>query len=58
MDPKTLQLIIFAEQMAALAAQTITELKNLISGSSTKTVDQILSDADSTYQTVINNAKS
>lgn len=57
MDPNTLNLITFAEQMAALLAKTIIDLKNVISGSSTKAVEDILADADATYQQIISNAK-
>lgn len=57
MDPNTLNLIVFAEQMAALLAKTIVDLKNVISGSSTQAVDQILADADATYQQIITNAQ-
>lgn len=57
MDPNIINLITFAEQMAALAASTVAQIRNLISGSSTQTVDQILSDADTTYQQIITNAQ-
>lgn len=57
MDPATIQLVIFAEQMAALLAKTIVDLKNVISGSSAKAVDDILTDADATYQGIITAAK-
>ena len=57
MDPATIQLIVFAEQMAALLAKTIVDLKNVIEGSSTKDVPTILNDADATYQKVIDAAK-
>lgn len=57
MDPATLQLIVFAEQMAALLAKTIVDLKNVIGGSSTQSVDAILADADATYAKIIENAK-
>ncbi len=53
----TTQLIIFIEQMAALLAKTIVDLKNVISGSAMQTVDQILADADATYQKIIAAAK-
>ena len=53
----TTQLIIFIEQIAALLAKTIFDLKNVIQGSSTQTVDQILADADNTYQGIIAAAK-
>lgn len=53
MDSNTANLIIFAEQMAALLAKTITDIKNVISGSSQQTVDQILTDADATYAEII-----
>jgi hypothetical protein len=39
--------------MVALLAKTIVDLKGVISGSSTKTVDEILADADSTYNSII-----
>lgn len=54
MDPATVQLIVFAEQMAALSAKTIVDLKGVLTGSSTKPVADILADADATYQSIIN----
>jgi hypothetical protein len=57
LDPATISLIIFAEQMAALAAKTILQIRDLVSGNSGLSVDQILADADSNYQTVISGAK-
>lgn len=57
MNPQTLQLVVFAEQMAALLAKTIVDLKNVIGGSSALSVDTILADADATYQKIIENAK-
>lgn len=57
MDPQTVNLIVFIESMAALLAKSIVDLKNLIQGSSTKTADEILADADATYQSIIDNAK-
>lgn len=57
MDPQTLQLVIFAEQMAALAAKTVAELRAVLSGASTKATDDILADADTTYQQIIAAAK-
>jgi hypothetical protein len=57
MDPNTVNLIVFAEQMAALLAKTIVDLKNVISGSNTQTVNQILTDADTTYQGIISAAQ-
>jgi hypothetical protein len=56
-NPNTLQLIQFIEQLAALVATSVVDLKNVISGASSKTVDQILDDADSTYDTIIAAAK-
>jgi len=53
MDPNTVNLIVFAEQMAALLAKTIVDLKGVFAGSNTQTVDQILADADTTYQGII-----
>lgn len=57
MEQNQVQLILFAEQMAALAATTIAELRALFQGSSTKTTDEILADADATYAKIIENAK-
>ena len=53
MNPDTIKLIEFAESMAALLAKTIVDLKNVLSGSSAKAVDEILADADATYQEII-----
>ncbi len=52
MDPKTVQLITYVEALAALLAKTVVDLKGVISGSSTKTVDAILDDADATYNSL------
>ena len=57
MNPATIQLIVFAEQLAALLAKTVLDLRNVIQGSATQTVDQILADADTTYQKIIDAAK-
>ena len=57
MDTSTVNLIVFVEQMAALVAQTVSQIKNLITGSGGQTADQILADADATYQTIISQAK-
>jgi hypothetical protein len=57
-DPNTVQLVVFIEQMVALAAKTIVELKGVIAGSNTKTVDDILDDADATYQKIIDGRSS
>lgn len=57
MDPKTLQLIVYLEQLAGLVAKGIVDLKNLFSGASGVTADQILDDADATYQQIIANAQ-
>lgn len=57
MDPKTVQLILFIEQLASLVATSVTDLRGVIAGSSTKTVDQILDDADATYDSIIAQAK-
>lgn len=57
MNPNTLNLIIYIEQLAALVAKTVVDLKNVIAGSSTQTTDQILADADATYQQIIQNAQ-
>lgn len=56
MDPKTLNLILFLEQMAGLVVKGVVDLKGVISGSGGKSVDEILADADSTYQQIIANA--
>lgn len=54
MDPN---LIIFAEQLAALLAKTIADIRAVISGANTKATDEILADADATYQQILANAK-
>jgi hypothetical protein len=56
MNPQTVQLILFAEQLAALAAKTIMELRGVITGASGKTTEEILQDADNTYNQIIANA--
>lgn len=56
MDPKTTALILYIEQMSALLAKTILDLKGVIQGSNTKTVDEILTDADNVYSQIIANA--
>lgn len=58
MDPKTLNLVLYIEQMAALVAKSVVDLKNVMSGSSTKTAAQVLDDADATYRQIIADAKS
>lgn len=57
MNPDTLKLVLFAEQMAALAAKTIVELRGVIEGSNTKDIPTILDDADATYRKIIDAAK-
>lgn len=57
MDPNTLNLITFIESMIGLAAKSFADLKAVIGGSSTKTVDEILADADATYAQIIQNAQ-
>jgi len=55
MNPNTANLIVFAEQMAALLAKTIADIRSVISGTGDPTA--ILNDADATYQQIIANAK-
>lgn len=57
MNQGTVNLVIFIEQMATLLAKSIVDLKNVIGGSSTKTTEEIISDADATYRQIIENAK-
>jgi hypothetical protein len=57
MDPKQVQLIIFIEEMIALAAKSVADLRLILANSHTQTVDEILADADATYQKIIDNAK-
>ena len=57
MDPKTVNLVIFAEQMAALLAKTVADISAVIKGESQKTADDILADADATYQQIIGQAQ-
>ena len=58
MDPNTLNLILFAEQMAALLAKTIVDIREVVNNSNTQSVEEILADADTTYQKIIANAQS
>jgi hypothetical protein len=53
----TVALITFAEQLAALVATTVSQIKGILDGSATQTADAILADADATYQQIITNAK-
>jgi hypothetical protein len=55
--PQQIQLLLFVEQMIAQAAKLAIELRAQIQGASTKSIDEVLDDADSTYQQIINNAK-
>lgn len=57
MDPNTVNAILFAEQIAALAAKTIADIASLVKGNSTKSTADIIADADASYQTIINGAK-
>lgn len=57
MDPNTINLILFAEQMATLLAKTIVDLKNVIANSNTKAVADIISDADAEWNKIIANAQ-
>lgn len=57
MDPKTLAYIVYLEQLAGLVAKGIVDIKNLISGSGGATADQLLDDADATYNQIIQNAQ-
>lgn len=57
MDPNTAGLIVLAEQLAALLAKTIVDIKSVFSSSNTATVDQILADADAQFDQIIANAK-
>lgn len=57
MDPKTLALIAFYEQLAGMVVKGFVDIKNLISGSGGVTADQILDDADANYQQIIANAQ-
>lgn len=56
MAASTLALITFAEQIAALAATAVSQVREVIDGSSTQTTDEILADADATYNQIIANA--
>lgn len=52
-----LRLATFAAQLAEQAAKAVSEIREQIKGSSTKTVDQILDEGDATYKKIIANAK-
>lgn len=57
MDPKTLAGLVFVEELIALAAKTVADIRSVIQGSNTQTVDAILEDADAQYKLVIQNAQ-
>ena len=57
MDPKLLAAITFYEQLAGLVVKGIVDIKNLVAGSGGLTADQILDDADATYQQILANAQ-
>lgn len=57
MDADTLKLAVFAEELAVLAAKTISDLSKVIRDSHTKDVAEILDDADTTYNGIIARAK-
>lgn len=57
MDPNTVGLILLAEQMAALLAKTIVDIKNVAAGASSQTTAQLLDDADAKFDTIIASAK-
>lgn len=57
MDPATAGLVVLAEQLAALLVKTITDIKNVASGASSRTTDQLLADADAQWDQIIANAK-
>lgn len=57
MDPNTLGLIVLAEQLAALLAKTVSDIKSVVAGTHTQTTSQILDDADNKWDEIIANAK-
>lgn len=58
MDPKEIMgLVILAEQLAALLAKTVVDIKSVMSNSHTQTTAQILDDADRTWDQIIANSK-
>ena len=57
MDPNTVNLIVFAEEMAALLAKTIVDIRNVITNANTQATDQILADADATWNNILAKAQ-
>ncbi len=58
MDPKEIMgLVILAEQLAALLAKTVVDIKSVMSNSHTQTTAQILDDADAQWDKIIANSK-
>jgi len=57
MDADTLRLVLFAEQLAVLAAKAVADLRSVLHGSNVKAVSEILDDADATYNDIIAKAK-
>lgn len=54
MDQNTVNLILYVEQLVALAAKSVVDLKNVLVNNQDPTV--ALNDADATYQKIIANA--
>lgn len=57
MDPNTAGLIVLAEELAALLAKTIVDIKGVVSGASSQATSQLLDDADAQWDTIIAKAK-
>lgn len=57
MDPETLALVVLAEQLAALLAKTIVDIKSVVAGANSKPTAELLDDADKTWSEIIVNAK-
>jgi hypothetical protein len=57
MDPTIIGYITFAEELAALAAKAVTDIRGVVQGSNVKDVNTLLDDADATYAQVIAKAR-
>jgi hypothetical protein len=57
MNPSTLNLVVYIEQLAALVAKLVVDLHNVIAPANAQVVDQILADADAEYAKIIAAAK-
>lgn len=54
---KTLQYILFIEQLTGLIAKTTVEMSNVVKGAPAKSIEELLDDSDATLRAVIAKAQ-